>query len=119
MSSPMLVFRTLPVVISFLVLGAHFLRAELVVLATVCVIFPGLLLVPRAWSARALQLGLALGTLEWMRTLSQLVELRVQSGESWTRMAVILGGVALFTALSALIFQGRAMTRRYRLGREF
>jgi len=114
----MIVLHAVPVTLSFLVLAAHFLRAEWMILCVVSVILPTLLLVPRPWSARVMQLALILGAMEWMRTLGQLAEIRTQLGQPWTRMAIILGAVALFTALSALVFQGRDMARRYRLRSE-
>jgi uncharacterized membrane protein YkvI len=114
----MMVLHAVPVALSFLVLAAHFLRGEWMILSVVSLILPILLLVPRLWSARVMQLALFLGAMEWMRTLGQLVEIRMQLGQPWTRMAIILGTVALFTALSALVFQSRDMARRYRLRSE-
>jgi hypothetical protein len=34
-------------------------------------------------------------------------------GEPWTRMAIILGVVAVITAASALVFRSRALRERY------
>ena len=59
-----------PVVLSLLVLGAHFLRASSSIMVAVVVIVLGLLAVPRRWAARAVQAALLLGTVEWMRTLA-------------------------------------------------
>ena len=59
-----------PVVLSLLVLGAHFLRASSSIMVAVVVIVLGLLAVPGRWAARAVQAALLLGTVEWMRTLA-------------------------------------------------
>lgn len=96
--------RLLPVILSALLLSAHFLRAQNLLLAFALVALPFLLLVKKGWTARAIQVALALGTLEWIRTLISLALLRNAMGEDWGRMALILGSVALFTAASALVF---------------
>ena len=44
---------------------------------------------------------LLLGAFEWLRTLAGILEMRRVLGQPWQRMAVILGAVALVTALSA------------------
>jgi hypothetical protein len=75
----------------------------------------GLLFVRQPWVARLLQVALVLGALEWIRTLYELVQLRVALGQPFTRMVIILGVVALVTACSALLFQWPVMKRIYRL----
>ena len=65
--------------------------------------------------ARGLQAALVLGALEWMYTLGGLVALRMELGQPVARMALILGGVAVFTAASALVFQSAPMARRHRI----
>ena len=47
---------------------------------------------------------LVLGALEWLRALYGLAAMRMAFGEPWTRLAFILGAVALFTGLSGLVF---------------
>jgi hypothetical protein len=37
-----------------------------------------------------------------------------EAGISWTRLAIILTCVSLFTALSSLVFKTSVMKRRYR-----
>lgn len=92
----------IPIVLSALTLGAHFLRAGHPLLALAAVALP-LLLVPRSAATLRLMQGLLLlGALEWLRTLAGILELRRALGQPWQRMAVILGAVALVTALSAL-----------------
>ncbi|MEO8197015.1 MAG: hypothetical protein ABI689_09860 [Thermoanaerobaculia bacterium] len=93
----------IPIVLSALTLGAHLLRGGHPLVALVAVALP-FLLVPRSVAAlRLLQGLLLLGACEWLRTLAELHELRRALGQPWQRMAVILGAVALVTALSALV----------------
>jgi hypothetical protein len=105
--------RVLPVILSMLLLGAHFYRGGLAPLAVACALLPLLLLVRRGWVPRLFQLVLALGAAEWARTLHALVQMRMAFDQPWGRLAVIVGAVAVFTLLSALVFEARALRRRY------
>lgn len=96
------ILRALPVVLSALVLAAHFYRARALPLATVALALPLLLLVRERWSARIVQAGLLLGAFEWIRTLAFFAGQRIEAGRPWARLALILGAVALLTGLSAL-----------------
>ena len=103
-------------VFSLLLLGAHFSRAGLPPFAFILVLFPALLFLKRAWVARLMQVVLALGALEWVRSTLVYVGARQEAGQSWVRLAAILGGVTAFTLLSALVFsRSRALRKRYRL----
>lgn len=104
----------IPVVLSALTLGAHLLRGGHPGLAVAAVALP-LLLVPRPLAAlRLLQGLLLLGALEWARALFQILEMRRAMGQPWQRMAIILGAVALVTALSALAAGGWSRGRARR-----
>mgnify|MGYP000158004496 FL=1 len=108
--------RLLPVVLAVLLLGAHFYRAGWVVLTGLCVAMLLLLFLRKPWVPRLFQAVLLLGAVEWFRTLYVLAAMRIAWDEPWTRLALILGGVALFTALSALVFQARRLKAFYGLG---
>jgi hypothetical protein len=107
--------RLLPVLLSGLVLAAHFLRGGHLGVVMICLAALTILLIRESWAARLMQLLLLLGSLEWVRTMMILVSQRRSLGEPWIRMAVILGAVALFTAASALVFQGARLRERYSL----
>ena len=109
------IVRLIPVFISFVLMAAHFSRNGPLVLVAVSMCLPLILLVPRPWVARAVQVALVLGALEWIRATVVLVVQRQSAGEGWIRMAVILGAVALVTALSALVFKMKALRERYSL----
>jgi hypothetical protein len=113
----MLFLRIAPVVLAALLLGAHFYRAGALWLAALAVGALALLFVRRPWAARALQAGLVAGAIEWMRTLASFAAERVSFGQPYARMALILGAVALVTALAALVFETRAMRSRHGLRR--
>jgi len=109
----MVFIKLLPVIISFLLLAAHFLRAGhmLIVIALLATLL--LLLLRQVWVPRLIQLILLLGAIEWLRTLYSVAQVRIELGMPWTRMAIILGVVALFTALSCLVFRSEALRKRY------
>jgi hypothetical protein len=107
--------RLLPVTLVLLVLGAHFLRAGDLAMVAVALAVVALLFVRRPWTARAVQIALGLGALEWLRTLMLLAEVRRAAGEPYLRMTLILGSVALATALSLLTFRSNAVKEHFRL----
>ena len=104
----------MPIVLSLLVLAAHFLRGGSLGIAVLVLGLLGLLFVRRTWVARLLQVVLVLGALEWTRTLVVLAMRRSEQGEPFARMALILGVVVAVTVMSALLFETRRMRRLYR-----
>lgn len=106
--------RLLPVFFSFLLIAAHFQRAGLSLIAIVCLLAPGLLYFTRPITIHILRVLLILAALEWVRTLLYLVQIRQDMGLPWTRLAIIIGGVALFTVASTLVFQHRSIKKKYR-----
>ena len=113
MSTAKKVLLYIPVVLSLLILGAHFMRYDNTVGVVISVALIGLLLVRKAWVVRVLQLALLLGALEWVLTVYRLVQMRMAMGEPVTRMVVILGIVIAVTAGSALLFETRTMRQVY------
>ncbi len=99
--------RTTLVVLSAVLLGAHFLRAGQLVLAGASAAAPLLLAVRRPWAPVLLRVLLLLAAAEWIRTALVLIRRRAADGESWTRLAIILGAVVLLTAGAALAVRAR------------
>ncbi|HVN87628.1 MAG TPA: hypothetical protein VMW17_22555 [Candidatus Binatia bacterium] len=110
----MAALQLVPVVLSLLVLAAHFLRGGSPILIVVLAIL-ALVGVRRAWAARVIQASLIVGALEWCRTLFELAVERAHNRQPAGRLVVILGSVALVTLLSSLLFQTRTLRRVYRL----
>ncbi len=109
------VLKLSPVILSALLLAAHFFRIGNDAIVILCICLPFLLIVKNKWTVRILQLFLLGGSIEWFRTLYMSVELRMQLNESWLRLAIILGLVAVFTALSALVFRFKTIRKMYGL----
>ncbi len=112
----MMALRLLPVALMLLVLGAHFLRSGDLLLVLAALALIALLFVRRSWAARTVQVGLLLGSLEWLRVLAFLVAERRAEGQPFLRLLLILGSVALATGLCALLFRGERMRDYFRMG---
>ena len=104
-----------PIVLSLIVLGAHFLRYGNMLGVVGALFLIALLFVRKAWVARLVQFVLILGALEWFRTLYMLARWRAAEGESVVRMIIILSVVAAITLCSALLFQSPTLKRIYKL----
>ncbi len=106
------------IVLSLVVLGAHFLRDGNTPLVAACLVLIGLLPIRHVLVARLVQAALVLGSLEWLWTLYRLLEVRIALGQPYTRMTVILAVVAAITFCSALLFQTRALRQVYQPGHD-
>lgn len=93
--------RLVPLVVSALLLGAHFYRGGELFLAIAVAAAPLILLIRRPGAVASLQVALFVGAAEWVRTALEIASFRAAMGAPSTRMFVILGAVAVFTALSA------------------
>jgi len=105
--------RYVPTILACLLLAAHHSRAGETGLIGLWLTLPFALLIRRRWADLAVQAILLAGALEWVLTLTRLVEIRRMIGLPWGRLAGILGGVALFTAVAGLPLHLRG--RRARL----
>ena len=109
------ILRLLPVIFSFLILSAHFSRQGFPILSILCVLIPLISFIKRAWVARSIQILLVIGSIEWIRALFVYASQRQDSGEPYIRLIIILGIIALFTGLSALVFRNQSLKERYKL----
>ena len=107
-----------PVVLSALVLAAHFLRRGewLPMLASLGII--ALLFARRSWARRVIQLALLAGALEWARTLAGFVAERRATGEPWLRMAIILGAVIAVSLAGVAALEARRIRERFSANRD-
>ena len=110
----MIIVATFPLILSALLSAAHFYRSGYLVLTVISILLPLLLVSRNRWVPRVVTMALLLSTCEWVRTMSVFIEQYEKAGISWTRLAIILSGVALFTASSAAVFLTPVMKKRYR-----
>ena len=107
----MKILRITLVVLSALALGAHFLRSGNLVVVLIVAATPLLLLFRSPWAVRSLQVILALGAIEWLRTCLALYRVRVAMGEPWLRMVLILVAVAATSALAGILLEKEIRNR--------
>ncbi len=100
-------------VFSSVLLAAHFSRVDLNGIALLCLLFPMILLIRKPWILRIFQLYLLIGAGVWIKRTLVLRALRIEAGDDWLRLALILGGVALFTLISALVMEKKRFKARY------
>jgi hypothetical protein len=105
--------KLIPVILSFLLLAAHFYRAGYPLLTVVCIGILFLLFFRKPWIPRLFQGLLILASLEWLRALYFIAAMRIAWDQPWTRLAIILGAVALFTLLSGLVFKNARLRAYY------
>ncbi|MFH1845693.1 MAG: 4Fe-4S ferredoxin, partial [bacterium] len=102
-----------PLILAALLAAAHFSRAGNPGLVLACLTAPGVLLLGRSWVPVVFRLLLLVGSGVWVHTGWVLVRERQAAAEPWGRLALILGGVALFTLLAGLVFRHRRLRERY------
>jgi len=110
----MIVLRVLPVILSFLLLAAHFSRGDLFVFSIVALLIPFLLFIKKIWVARTIQLLLLAGAVEWIRAMFVYIGIRKSIGDDWTVLAIILSVVAVVTLASGLVFQSKSLKKIYK-----
>lgn len=107
----------IPIVLSLIVLGAHFMRYGNSIAVIGALALMALLFVRQVWVARLMQAVFVLGAFEWVLTLYRLVQVREALDQPYARMVIILGTVAVVTLCSALLFETKELKEIYRLGR--
>jgi hypothetical protein len=103
----------LPTILSLLLLGAHCLRSGNFIFTGLALAALGLLLIRRPWAATLVQLLLLLAAAEWLRAMIQLIQTRQTTGQSWARLAGILGAVVLWNIFSAMLWETPRLRRRF------
>jgi hypothetical protein len=109
---PALALALTLVILSALLLGAHFLRSAQYVWVAASLLTPALLLTRRAWAVRIVQAGLLVAAGVWGMTAADTVAQRLEAGEPWIRLVVILGAVALVAVAGAGLLQARGVRQR-------
>lgn len=97
-----------------LILAAHFLRMGAMPGVLFCLALPVVAVLTRArWALRSLQGLLLLGSASWVVTALRIGAERRVAGEPWLRMALILGTVAVLSALAAVMLSRRSVLDRF------
>ena len=105
--------RIIPFILSSILLGAHFLRFGNITLTVIVLLVPFLLLIKKKGALLTVQMLTLVGGLFWIKVAIDGVWVRVAAGVSWTRLAMILGTVAIFTLWSAWLLASDKVSARY------
>jgi hypothetical protein len=98
---------------SWLLLAAHFSRADLNILMVISLLIPLILIIRKRWALITVQLLTIAGALEWIRTTWILAVSRISDGEEWARMAIILVSVSIITFIAALLLNSKKVKKSY------
>ena len=105
--------KILPIILCSLIMAAHLGRANMFVLQIISLLIPFILIWKNKFSARAMQLFIFIYGIEWIRTIHYYSQIRIAKGENWSRLAIILGIVALLNFATILVFRTKSMKERY------
>ena len=97
------ILRIVMTVIALLLAGAHYGRAGDTILKYLFLALPLLLLVRKKWSDMILAVSISLTVPVWINTTLNIIDVRRAAEVPWIRMAIILGGVALFSLITAFL----------------
>jgi hypothetical protein len=95
--------RKLPALLSLVLLAAHFLRMQALILAALNLGLIPLLFWKKRWLTRAIRVYLVLGSLLWGNIMLMIIMERKVQGMPFAGAATILGSVAIFTLISAFL----------------
>lgn len=112
----MKIFKLSLPILSCVLLAAHFSRVQNDWFAAACLVFPFILLSKKEWVMRIFQVFLLFGGIIWIERTILLVRMRQRIGQSWLRLAIILGVVAIFTILSAAVFNTKKIRAIFKKG---
>ena len=101
------------VVLSSLLLAAHFFREGNMLLVAGFLLLPLLLFVRRRWILSLLQVLLYLGAIVWLQTALSFITERRATGDDWLRLALILFAVATVTAVAGILLNNEVIRKRY------
>lgn len=109
-----MIIRLIPLVISWIVLAAHFLRYGNLVIVVLCLAVPLSLLIPKRVILNTVQWLTFGGVLLWIKIGIDLVTIRLAVQGDYSRLMIILSIVALFTLGSGLLLYHKSFRRLYR-----
>lgn len=106
-------FRFVPIVVSFWLLAAHFLRFGAMLPCLILLAYPLLLLIRHRWIPYVMSLSLGFVALKWLMVTYEMITERLMMGDDWVRMTMIMAGVVCFTLMSISLFQSRKLKALY------
>ena len=102
-----------PAIFSLLLLAAHFSRQNLTIVGIVALCLIPMLFVRKKIPLLIVQIALIAGSAEWVSSTLAYIKIRKQIDDDWTRLAIILFSVALFTLISGLLLSSKKVRKEY------
>ena len=107
--------RLLPLLFSTLLISAHFMRAHGNLIGSLFLLLLFTLFIRKSWILRLWQVLLSLAAITWIFTTISLINLRIDLGQPWLRLALILGAIIVFTIWSAYLLENKKIKNYYNL----
>ena len=105
--------RLLPVLFSTLLISAHFMRAYGNLIGFLFLLLLFTLFIRKSWIIRLWQILLSFAAIAWVFATINLVNFRIEIGQPWLRLAIILGAIIVFTVWSALWLNNKKINAYY------
>lgn len=109
-----MLLRIFPLILSCLMMSAHFYRHFNYPLMAISLLVPFLLLIKKRWALYVIQVLALAGAGVWVNTIVVIADARISYGTPWIRMAVILGAIAIFTLCSGLLMNLKKIKEKYK-----
>jgi hypothetical protein len=109
----MMKLRLAPLILSALLVAAHFLRSGDMLPVLLCLLAPGLLFVRKPWSLVVIQALCVVSALIWLFVLFGIIQERLITGQPWWPSALILGLVAAFSLYSGWLLESPDVKEHY------
>lgn len=99
--------------LGLLLLAAHSLRLGDIWLVASLLVLGALCCTRQGWGRLVVALVLLCGSLLWVRTGIDFVQIRLALGQSWMRLAAIMAGVSLFSLAGSVLLLREPARRRF------
>ncbi len=100
-------WRVIIITLAFLLLGAHFVRFSQTEWAIIACFMPLLMFIRHNIINQLLKFTLLLSVIFiWAVTTFNFIDMRMTLSEPWLRLAMIMGGVMIFTLFAAFCTDG-------------
>ncbi len=109
-----MVIRVVLVSLSFLMLAAHFSRANNTYLMILSLLIPFLLFIKKRSALLLVQALCYIGSIAWLYSMYEYIQQRIAMDVAWDKLAIIISVIALFTAFTGFLLNSAIMKERYK-----
>ena len=109
-----MVIRIILVAFSFLMLAAHFSRADNTYLMVLSLMIPFLFFIKKRSVLVLVQVLCYVGSIAWLYSMYGYIQQRIAEDIAWGKLAVIISVIALFTAFTGFLLNSDVIKKRYR-----